>query len=75
MIWLKALPRLREIREKIYTQDELVDLVNAELKTKFTREWYTKIEQGGRSIKSRAATVISRALDAKLNEIFETEGN
>ena len=71
MIWLKATDKLREIREKTYTQDELVDLVNLEMGKTFNRTWYTRIEGGQKSVSSDVALVISKALDANLNELFK----
>lgn len=73
MIRFIALPKLRELREALGSQDEMVRLINAHTGSYYGRTFYTNIENGTRGVAIDVALAISRILNTEVDTIFSSK--
>lgn len=67
----KSLPTLRDRRIALgFTQQEVLDLINISTKRTYQRTLYVHIESGLRPVDPELAVVISRVLEAPIDQLF-----
>lgn len=71
-IRVRSLPKLRERRTEVGTQEEFVEVLRL-YRPKLTRSAYATYELGTRTIEIGFAKTIAHLLNRPLNKLFEIE--
>ena len=70
MMRLYAKPELKTMREKSFSQEEMMQLLQIQLGRPFPRSTYAHKENGDYTVSSDEAIAISRILKVQLDSIF-----